>query len=326
MWTCLSNLESQAELTVARRAMACEFAVVQPGENRGAVDAACAALDEIDRQEDVLSVFRDDSETVALNRSGASAPFAASAALYRLIRLSVVLSRATAGAFDAAAGALVRAWGFIRGPKQVPSGAERAAALAASGSRHVVLNDARRSVLLRQPGVEFNFGAIGKGFALDCAARLMAETYAVRRALLHGGQSSLCALGTPASTSRGWAVDLGDPRGGPRGIARVWLRDCAMGTSGAANQFFVAAGRRYGHILDPRTGWPARQVVSAAALAPTAAEADALSTAFFVMGVEATRDFCLRHARLGAILAQENNETASFEVLTFGAADVEVML
>jgi thiamine biosynthesis lipoprotein len=330
MWPWLQTPETgtavpaaRTELSVARRAMACEFAVVLPGETRTGVAAACAALDEIERLEEVLSVFRGESEAALLNRGAANAPFEASPDLYRLIRLSVILSRATEGAFDAASGALVRAWGFLHGPKRVPSEAERRDALAASGSRHVFLDDALRTVYLRQTGVEFNFGAIGKGYALDRAARLLRETHGIHRALLHGGRSSLCALGAPPATPRGWAVELGDPRGSGRAIGRVWLRDRAMGTSGTAHQYFVAGGRRYGHILDPRNGWPACQVLSATALAPTAAEADALSTAFFVVGVEATRDFCRRHRRLGAMLVLPNK--ASLEVLTFGETGFEVM-
>jgi thiamine biosynthesis lipoprotein len=113
----------------------------------------------------------------------------------------------------------------------------------------------------------------------------------------------------------GWRVDIGRPA-----IARVWLRDQALGTSGADNQYFEQDGKRYGHILDPRTGWPALGLVSASVIAPTAAEADALSTAFYVLGVEGTRQFCRLHPRVAAIL---NTGT---EVIVMGEVRKEVLV
>jgi thiamine biosynthesis lipoprotein len=100
----------------------------------------------------------------------------------------------------------------------------------------------------------------------------------------------------------------------------VYLRDRALGTSGAANQFFVENGRSYGHVLDPRSGWPARGLGSASAIAPTALEADALSTAFYVLGVEGTRDFCRRHPEVGAVLVLPPEKSAAPQVLVIGAA------
>jgi thiamine biosynthesis lipoprotein len=98
-----------------------------------------------------------------------------------------------------------------------------------------------------------------------------------------------------------------------------------MGTSGAANQFFVSGGRRYGHILDPRTGRPAAGIASATVLARTAAEADALSTAFYVMGAEAARQFCRRHTGIGAVLVHAGKSHSAPRVELVGAPEVEVL-
>jgi thiamine biosynthesis lipoprotein len=295
------------ELTVARRAMACEFSVVFPHGERRAVDAGCAALDEVERLEQKLSVFRDDSDLAYLNGCAADSPAKVDSEVYTVLRLAMVLSRATGGAFDAATGALVRGWGFAGGPKRVPTEAELAAALAVCGSGQVRMDDAERTVGFVRRGVEFNLGGIGKGFAIDRAMGRMSAEFGVRRALMQGGQSSLRAMGE-------WAVAIG-------AVARVVLRDRAMGTSGADQQYFVSEGRRYGHILDPRTGWPASGVLSATAIARTAAEADALSTAFFVLGLEGTRRFCCRYAGVSAVLVLPGPKV---EVL--GDSDVEVLV
>lgn len=260
--------ESRSELVVARRAMACEFSVTFPAGTRGAVERGCAALDEVDRLEQLLSVFREDSEISRLNREAGPAD----REVYELLRWSARLTAATGGAFDAATGSLVELW---RGGR-VPPPVEIAAALERSGSRHVAFHDGSLEFL--RPGIRFNLGAIGKGFAIDSALRRIRP----RCALMQGGRSSIGAVGA-------WRVAVGDPP-----FACVRLRNQAMGTSATTYQ--------PRHILDPRTGRPARGVLSATAIAPTATEADALSTAFYVMGPAATHRFCEANPRFAAIL------------------------
>ncbi len=308
------------ELTVARRAMACEFSVVFPAGVGAAVDAGCAALDEVERLERKLSVYLEDSAVSDLNRRFACEPVSADAELYRLLKRAAQLAEATGGAFDPAAGALVKAWGFFRGPRRVPPEGELAAALEASGCQHVAFHDGEGTIRSGRPGVEFNLGGIGKGHAIDRALDVLRGQYGIGCALMQGGQSSLKGIGAPPGQARGWMAAIGDPRRSGRTLARVWLRDRALGTSGADHQFFVEAGRRYGHVLDPRTGRPASGLLSASAIAPAATEADALSTAFFVMGAEGARRFCERHPGIGAVLV------TPAQVLRIGAGDVEVTL
>jgi thiamine biosynthesis lipoprotein len=296
--------------------MACEFSVLFPAGASRAVDAGLAALDEIDRLEARLSVFLPDSEISELNRRAAAKPVRVAEDLFDLLRLALALCRATGGAFDAATGALLRAWGFQGGMRRVPADKERLTALASSGSRWVELDQQSRTVRFSQPGVEFNLGAIGKGYAIDRATRIAASA---GPALVQGGQSSLRATGAPPAEPRGWKVDLGEPV-----IARVHLKDRALGTSGAGNQFFESGGRKWGHILDPRTGWPASRLASVSVLARTAAEADALSTAFFVAGPEFAREFCKRHTAVGAVLVHVNGRKPRVEAVS--APEVEVLV
>jgi thiamine biosynthesis lipoprotein len=300
----LGPLSFVSELTVARRAMACEFSVTFPANCRSAVEAGCLALDEVERIETKLSVFISDSDISRVNRTAASEPAAVDAEVFAILHAASRISAATGGAFDAASGALVRAWGFRGGPKRVPCEAERLAAMALSGSSHVVLDDARQTVRFKRQGVEYNLGGIGKGFAIDRAMDRIRRELGIRAALMQGGQSSMKAFGT-------WTVAIGS-------VARVRLRNQALGTSGSDNQFFVDNGKRYGHLLDPRTGWPAVGLRSASAIAPCAAEADALSTAFYVLGVERTREYCRAHPDVGAVLVTPSG------ALVIGSAEVEV--
>ena len=91
-------------------------------------------------------------------------------------------------------------------------------------------------------------------------------------------------------------------------------------------QFFKVAGRRYGHLLDPRTGWPAEGVLSATVLAPTAAEADALSTAFYVLGIERTRDYCAAHPEIGVLLIEGRLDEPRDRIHLVGLAPEDVRI
>ncbi len=294
-----------------------------PGRTGNAVDAGCAALDEVDRLEDLLSVYRADSELTRLNRSDLPERRTVRE-VYAILRLCAGLWAQTDGGFDAATATLVRIWGFFRGPRRVPSTEEIQRALSASGSRHVYFPQTELTVGFHRPDVEFNLGAIGKGYAIDGAIRLMWNGFGIRSCLMQAGQSSLFGLGTPPGEPRGWGVDIGDPYGSGRAVARVWLRNRAMGTSGAANQYFEVDGRRYGHILDPRTGWPAEKLASATAIARRAAEADALSTAFYVNGTEWVRGFCAAHRDIGAVLVPLKSDKSACGPIVLGPAEVEV--
>jgi thiamine biosynthesis lipoprotein len=285
--------------------MATTFEVMLPFGTPDALAAAEAALDAIDRLEAQLTVYRDTSEVSRLNRAAPHAAVPVEPGLFELLGLAARITAESEGAFDVSAGALVKAWGFFRGPRRVPSDAERAAALERVGMRHVLLDAETRSVRYLRHGLEINLGSIGKGYALDRAAELVRAGWNLPGALLHGGHSSVYAIGTEPGDERGWAVGLSHPWDPGRRLALVRLRDRALGTSAATFRHLEHEGRKLGHVLDPRTGWPAEGIALASAVAPTAAEADALATAFYVRGVDWTRAYCDAHPEAGAVLLPE---------------------
>ncbi len=316
--------EEFALLRTAWRAMATRFEVLLPYGTPRALDIAQTAFDEIDRLEEQLSVYRDSSEVSRLNRL---APFAAvpvEERLFDLLALAAQISVETEGAYDVTAGALIKAWGFYRGPRRVPADEERTAALDRVGMQQVVLNQEEHSVRYLRPGLEINLGSIGKGYALDRVAEVLRAEWGLPAALLHGGRSSVYALGTEPGESRGWAVGIQHPWDPERRLAVVRLRDRALGTSAATFQYLEYNGRKLGHILDPRTGWPAEGIASASVVAPTAALADALATAFFIMGVDKTRAYCAAHPGIGAILLP-HGEAALPVVVGLSADEIAIV-
>jgi thiamine biosynthesis lipoprotein len=291
-------------IVVGREAMGCRFEVVfNAGEVPEATELGSAALDVVDEVERRISIYRSDSELVAINRAaGGWVPV--SADTFELLSLAREFETRTGGAFDIAAGPLVRAWGFLERQGRTPSEAELAAALVCSGSRHLELDSAGPRARLAVAGGELNPGGIGKGWALDRGFEVLLAAD-VPSVLVHGGQSSVRAIGTqgPAVEGRaGWKVGLRHPLRPGRRLATITLVERALGTSGSGTQFFVERGRRLGHLLDPRTGRPAEGVISATVLAATAAEADSLATALYVLGPAGLPLVAPPGGRVGAVL------------------------
>ena len=281
-------------------AMACDFDVMlNPDGPTSQVEAASEALELVQQLEQLLSVYRDDAHLATINRTAADSPVEVEAELYSLLRRSEQICADTAGAFDPAAGALVSLWRRCRSENRIPTTGEIEAARAVTGLRHVNFDDASRTVRFDASGVEFNLGAIGKGHAVDRAGRHLIER-GVSNWLVHGGRSSVRAQGTHAGHD-GWPVGLRNPLLPDKPFATLLLKDAALSTSGTAVQWFRHEGKRYGHILDPRTGWPVETMLSVSVIAPDAALADALSTAFFVLGVENALRCCDNFASVGAI-------------------------
>ena len=307
-------------LCCRRRAMACDFEFRIPDTQRRHLGAVQAALDLVDRLEDQMSVFRDNSEISRINRLAHQEPVEIGRGLFDLLQEAVSLSRETGRAFDPTSGSYSRCWGFLARQGRHPTDQEIQNLAGQVGPDLIDLDSGSKTVRLRGSGVELNLGAIGKGYALDRAAGQMSAA-GVGNAHLHAGFSSVYALGSSPGSARGagWPVGIRHPLRPEKDFAILHLADSGMGTSGLKEQGYVIDGQSCGHIIDPRTGYPARGKVLVSAVAPTAAEADALSTAFFVMELKEIRSFCEECAEVGAIVLDQNSGAAgSIQMHSFG--------
>lgn len=290
-----------AVVSLARHAMATRFELVLHGENPAALRAAGEeALAEIERLEAQLSLFRPSSEIAHLNARAGRERVRVSPPLFRLLEWARRLHRESGGAFDITIAPLVKCWGFMGGQGRKPAEAEIAEARSRVGMPLVDLDPSDFSVRFSRQGVMLDLGAIGKGYAIEQAVELLREA-GVTSGLLHGGTSTLYALGHPPD-AEAWPIAVAGPETGaarpaeaqgPRrdpgpgqAAAIVPLKDQALSVSAIWGRCFEADRELFGHIIDPRTGRPAARAVLAVVVLNSATETDALSTALLTLGPE----------------------------------------
>lgn len=270
-------------------------------------EAMTEAFAEFEKTDWLMSNHRPESELNRFNRASADEDFPLSPDLFEVLRTASSISRQTKGAFDVTVQPLTQLWGFIWKEHRFPRTDELASVLPRVGYTHLVLYEERRVARKRRPDLAFDLGGIAKGWAVDRALdRLRAK--GVRHAMVKAG-GDLRVMGEAPGGGH-WIVQLEDPEKGGRRV-EVRLRDAALSTSGDYENFFVHEGRRYSHILDPRTGIPVRGVASCTVVAPTCVESDAWATACFVYGVrESLKDFGGRFS-IRFMLASEKVEPGS---------------
>ncbi len=327
----MSNL---ASVSVARQAMATRFEIVLHGDNEIALRAAGEqALDEIQRFEGQLSLYQATSELSFINARAAAGPVKVEPGLFKLLQKAGQFSRQTGGAFDITVAPLMRCWGFMRGSGRQPGPAEIAEARAKVGMRLVELNENDFTVRFARDGVMLDLGSIGKGHALECAVEVLVEA-GVTSAILHGGTSTVYALGSP-SDEETWRVAIPHPdfakqtlNLGPSGpgkagegagiLAIVPLKNEAMSVSAVWGKAFEVGGKVYGHVMDPRRGEPVQGAVLAAVVSPSATETDAFSTALLTLGEVGLDPIVNVRAGVRALVAAPGENPGRYRVAVRG--------
>lgn len=264
------------------------------GANREQVsDAITAAFDEVTRVDALMSLHRADSELTRLNSRAAESPVPASPPLFAVIETAQRIATETDGAFDITVRPLTELWGFIWKEYRLPTTNELARTLPLVGHGLLQLDPPQRLVRFRRAGMSLDLGGIAKGFAVDRAIERL-RTLGVTNAMVKAG-GDLRVSGLPPGADH-WEVQLENPqKSGRRAFIR--LRSGALSTSGNYENYFEINGRRYAHIVNPRTGLPVEGVASCTVLAPTCMESDAWATALVVLGPdESLRRFGARFA------------------------------
>jgi thiamine biosynthesis lipoprotein len=337
-----SNCSSIAGMKrFSHEAMATTFEIIIVHEDeRYARQAAIAAFDEVDRLESELSRFRENSDITRINSAGANQSLQLGLDTFECLKIAVQIYTETNGAFDITIGSLLKCWRNDDGTPRKPSPKEIDLARLHTGTNLLQLDEAEHTVRLSASGVQVDLGGIGKGYAVDRVAELLRD-WSINVALISGGYSSVLALDAPvarasslrdalrrapriagrmpathrarmASPQKGWPLTLTNPAGHKEILARPFLKKAALSGSGV---------QKGGHIIDPRTAGAVVGRLAAWSSAPDAATADALSTAFMIMGLDEIRQYCSTHPNtLAMVILDKQDESKPQEtILRFGA-------
>ncbi len=268
-------------------------------DSAAVADLAYAALRSLHHTDSLMTNWTATSEVARLNRVAGAGPTPVHPQVMQVLATARSVAEASGGAFDVTIEPLVRLWGFIGGAPRVPPAAAIEAARADVGWQLVRLDPATGQVAYARPGVGIDLGGIAKGWGVDQVAALLAAAGTADALIDLSG--NMIARGA-APGRQGWLVGIRDPEDRVPYLATVLLRDEAVATSGAYAQFVSEGGRRYGHILDPRTGWPAEGLLSATVVAASGTAADAWATALFVLGPDEARRLAADRDDLAAVL------------------------
>jgi thiamine biosynthesis lipoprotein len=282
----LQGAEAPQRYETSATIMGSEFRVALYGAERNKLAAvADLALEEARKADRLLSDYIDDSELSRVNREAGSGPVAVSAEFFDLIARCLDYSRLSEGAFDPTVGRLMRTWGFYKGKGALPNRLSIWWALRSVGYQHLSMDAGKRTVSFQVGGLVLDPGAFGKGYAVERMVALL-RAQGVEAAMVSGGSSTLYGIGAPPDEPQGWRADIRDPKDRDRVVETVYLRDESLSTSGSYEKFFTVDGVVYSHIMDPRTGMPAKGTLAVSVLAPSAFDTEVWSTALFVNGAK----------------------------------------
>ncbi len=271
------------------------------------VKAVDLAFSEIVKVGKKLSYYSEGSEISKINKNAGKKPVKVSKITLRTLLTALEVSRITGGAFDPTVGPLLKLWDFKKGV--VPEERSLKEALRKVDYRKVKVNEEEGTVYLEE-GAVLHLGGIIKGAMVDSAVELLKSKGALAGLVAVGGDIRVFGK---RPDGRPWRIGVRNPRG-EGVIAVIELREGAVSTAGDYERFFVKDGKRYHHILDPRTGFPAEGVASVTVIAESSAFADALSTGLFVLGKEEALDI-LKKLGLEGIIVTEEGEVVATEGL-----------
>lgn len=279
---------------------------VYSSNKENAARAVKEAFGEMERLDGLMSNYKPSSELSRINREAPQAPTSCDPELLEVIENSLGYSALTKGAFDITVEPLVSKWGFYDGKVRVPTEEEVELILPAVSYKNINIQGYgdSKSISFRHPDTRIDLGAIGKGYAVDRAVEVL-KRQGITSAMVNLG-GNIYAIGHPPG-GRAWKIGVQHPRQKGVLLGYIELKDMGVATSGDYERFFTVNGKRYSHIIDPRTGMPAEGVVSVTVVAGSATEADALSTGAFILGLKHGIELLEDRDGVGGIIAYEDD-------------------
>ncbi|MDR4508327.1 MAG: FAD:protein FMN transferase [Candidatus Brocadiaceae bacterium] len=267
------------------------------------------ALDEMERIDSILSNYKKESKLSKLNDEAAKTPVACEGALLDVIEQAQFYSELSNGAFDITIAPMVSLWGFFHEKGHIPPEEDREKLLSAVSYKNVVIHkqgytENSAIVSFKNERTKIDPGAIGKGYAVDRALDVVRK-FDINNACINLG-GNIYVLGTPPGKNA-WKIGVQHPRNKNKILGYLELSNEATATSGDYERFFEIDGKRYSHIIDPRTGKPVEGTIAVTVIAPTGTEVDALSTGVFVLGSKEGIKLVKKIPGVDAMIAHEKN-------------------
>lgn len=281
------SLTSLAQSSTTKKVlllMGSRFEVVAVHENEhNRTLAINAAITEIQRIESLISSWNENSETSKINVNAGIKPVTVSEELFNLIERTIKISDLTKGAFDISFSSLDPIWIFDGRTMQIPDSTTIKRSVEKINYKNILLNRNALTVFLKEKGMKIGFGAIGKGYAANMAKKVMLD-HGIQHGMVNAG-GDLIAWGKQEN-GKPWQIGIADPEKEKEYIAWLEIQDMSVVTSGSYEKYVIIEGTTYGHIIDPKTGWPVKNIRSVTLVSPDAELSDALATSVFVLGIK----------------------------------------
>lgn len=299
-------LSAQEKYTRTLKLMGSRFDITVVAKDEvQANDYIDLALSEISRIEKEISSWDPESETSKIIANAGIQPVKVNRESFDLITRAVKISELTEGAFDITYASMDRIWKFDGSMNHLPTDDEIAQSIRKVGYKNIVLDPEHQTVFLKNKGMRIGFGAIGKGYAADKAKQLLISE-GVNGGIINAS-GDLTTWGTQPDGSP-WMVGITNPLNKNKVFSWFPLDNNAVVTSGNYEKFVEFNGKKYTHIIDPRTGWPVSGLTSVTIFAPKAELADALATSVFVMGRETGIDFINQLPGMECVIVDDNGK------------------
>src|SRR5664279_249138 len=274
-----------------------------------------AGVQEIQRIEELLTTFDEESETSLINRYAGMSPVKVSRETFELIERSLRISRLTQGSFDISYGSIdKRLWNFDTNMKAFPDKETAKKMVRLINYRNIILDDENCTVFLKEKGMRIGFGGIGKGYAAE-RARYVMKSLGVKSGIVNAS-GDLTTWGLQPN-GKAWTIGIADPNHSNQLFSYINVTNMAVATSGNYEKFAVINGKKYSHTIDPRTGLPVSGIKSVTIITLNAEIADAMATPVMVMGLKAGMNLINQMKDIEAIVIDNNNTVYASDNIRF---------
>jgi thiamine biosynthesis lipoprotein len=289
--------------------MGCKFEITVVATSQKEADEYIdLAVGEIQRIEELISSWKPTSQTSAINKNAGIKPVKVDDELFQLIKRSIDISAITDGAFDISFAAIDKIWVFNGQEAQKPNPVDISNSVEAIGFKNIHLDEKNSTVFLTKKGMKIGFGAIGKGYAADKAKNILINKGVAGGIINASGDMNTWGVQPNGSA---WKIAITNPLDTSKNYGLFELVDNAVVTSGNYEKYLLIDGKRYAHIIDPRTGMPTKGILSVTVFAPKAELADALATSVFVMGVDVGLNLINQLPQVEAIIVKDDGGIAT---------------